>query len=298
MKQFGEFNRVKGKRVYRGFTQFELDEQYDARGAASDGQRFRDFIKKESDRAVRELNCQLDVSYGPSEDEVVDIFPADRSDSPIVLFIHGGYWRSSSQREVDLFALTFVPAGCTYISVNYSLAPSASIDEIVRQCRAAVCWTYKNAENFNGDPNKIYINGRSAGAHLAGMMLATEWERLCGCPNDIIKGATLVSGLFDLEPVRLSNVNDWARLSKESAYRNSPAHHLPSVACPLIVAWGGDETREFKRQSDIIALQWQARGWPCEKIELKNKHHFASMEDLMDKESPLTRATFQQLEIT
>lgn len=295
MSQTGELNRVKVKRVYRGFTQSELDVQYDARGAANDGQRFRDFIKKESERAVRELDCLLDISYGASEDEVVDIFPADKTGSPIVFFIHGGYWRSSCQRDVDLYALTFIPAGCTYISVNYSLAPAASIDDIVRQCRAALSWSFENAETFNGDPNKIYIIGRSAGAHLAGMMLTTDWELMYDCPKDIIKGATLVSGLFDLEPVRLSSVNNWACLSKEAAYRNSPVHHLPSAGCPLIVAWGGEETHEFKRQSDIIALQWLARGWPCEKIELVNKHHFASMEDLMDRESPLTRAVLQQL---
>ena len=290
--------RIKGKRVYREFNQRELNAQYDARGTAPDGQKFRDFLTSESERAIKELDCRLEVPYGPTLDEIIDVFPAETPGSPIVYFIHGGYWRSSNQRDLDLFALTFVPRGCAYVSVNYTLAPHATIDEIVRQCRAGLAWTYDNAESFNGDPNRIYVNGRSAGGHLTGMMLSTDWQGVWGRPDDLIKGATAVSGMFDLEPVRLSSVNDWAKMDKDEAYRNSPVHHLPKVPCPLILAWGGDETSEFKRQSDLMAMEWRARGWPCETLELPGKHHFATMPDLLDPEADLTQAVFRQMGLT
>jgi arylformamidase len=287
--------RVRGKRVYRNFPQADLDRQYDARAAAADGQKHRDFLTRESARVRAAFECRLDVPYGPSADEILDVFPAQAAGSPVVFFIHGGYWRSSSQRDLDLFAATFVPAGAAYVSVNYALAPGASIDEIVRQCRAGLAWTYRNAATFNGDPERIFINGRSAGGHLVGMMLAGGWHADRSLPADLIKGATAVSGLFDLEPVRLSSVNTWARLDRDSAWRNSPVHHVPGTGCPLLLAWGSEETAEFKRQSDLYAVAWRSRGYPCRTLELAGKHHFATMPDLMDTASPLTRAVFEQM---
>jgi len=288
-------HRIVGKKIYRGFSQAELDREYDARGAAPDGQKFRDLLKRESERARAALDCRLDVPYGPGKAEILDIFPAREAGAPLVFFIHGGYWRSSSQRDLDLFATTFVPAGAAYVSVNYALAPEASIDGIVRQCRSALAWCWKHAGDFNADPDRIYVNGRSAGGHLVGMMLAAGWREQAGLPPDLIKGATAVSGLFDLEPVRLSSVNDWARLDKESAWRNSPVHHPPARGCPLILAWGGEETAEFKRQSDLYSLAWRSRGFPCTTLELPGRHHFATMPDLLDTASPLARAVLDQM---
>ncbi len=286
--------RVKGKRVYRGFSQAELNREYDARGTATDGQHYRDLLKSESARVRGEFDCRLDVPYGDTPEEILDIFPARAPASPVVYFIHGGYWRSSSQADLDLFAATFVPAGAAYVSVNYALAPGATIDEIVRQCRAGLEWVWRNAAGFNGDPDRIHVNGRSAGGHLAGMMLATDWASR-GMPDDVIKGATAVSGLFDLEPVRLSNVNDWARLDKEAAFRNSPVHHIPPVACPLVLAWGEHDTGEFKRQSRDYGVAWAARGYPVESMELAGKHHFATMPDQLDPASGLSRAVLAQM---
>jgi arylformamidase len=287
--------RVSEKQVYRGYSQQELDVQYSARGTAPDGDKYRDFISENSARVRDERVCHVDIPYGSTPAEMVNVFPADKPVSPIVYFIHGGYWRSSSQKDVDLYADSFVPAGCAFVTVNYLLAPEASIDEIVRQCRAGLAWTHNNAASMNGDANRIYVIGRSAGGHLAGMMLADGWREEFGLPDDLIKGATVLSGLFDLEPVRLSNVNEWAQLDKEAAYRNSPVHHMPKTGCPLIVGWGENETDEFKRQSDLYRVAWQSRGWPCEVMVFPGKHHFASMPDLMYPNEPCTKAVFAQI---
>ena len=287
--------RVKGKRVYRNYSQDALNVQYDARGTAPDGDKYRDFISENSARVRDALDCRLNVPYGSGDAEIANVFPATKPGSPIVYFIHGGYWRSSSQNDVDLYAEAFVPAGCAYVTVNYALAPFVSIDEIVRQCREGLAWTHRDAGSFNGDPERIHVIGRSAGGHLTGMMLATDWSGDFGLPDDLIKGATALSGLFDLEPVRLSNVNDWAKLDKDAAHRNSPLHHLPKIGCPLILAWGEDETDEFKRQSDLYRVAWQSRGWPCQTMEFPGKHHFASMPDLMYPEEAITKAVFKQI---
>jgi arylformamidase len=284
-----------GPKVYGEFDQAELDRQYDARGASSDGQKFRDFLREESPRVRREFECRLDIPYGPSPDEKLDIFPAAAKGSPVVFFIHGGYWRSSSKDDMSVFAGTFVPAGATLVAVNYSLAPKVSVDEIVRQCRAALAWVYRNIADLGADPDRIFVNGRSAGGHLAGMMLAAGWHGGFDVPVDLIKGACAVSGLYDLEPVRLSSVNEWARLDAAAALRNSPIHHLPAAGCPLIATYGGLETDEFKRQTEIYMAAWRAAGFPCSFVPMPGRHHFATMPELLDAESPLTRAVFDQM---
>jgi arylformamidase len=287
----------KSKCVYRDYTQDELNVQYSARGTAPDGDVYRDFISENSARVREEMDCRSDVPYGPTPEEVINVFPAEKPGSPIVYFIHGGYWRSSSQNDVDLYAEALVPAGCAYVTVNYLLAPEATIDEIVRQCRTGLAWTYNNAASFNGDPNNVHVVGRSAGGHLTGMMLADGWREEFVLPDDLIKSACALSGLFDLEPVRLSNVNEWAKLDKEAADRNSPIHHMPKIPCPIIIAWGENETDEFKRQSDLYRIAWQSRGWPCEIMEFAGKHHFASMPDLMYPDEECTKALLAQIGI-
>ncbi|MHA1108417.1 MAG: alpha/beta hydrolase [Alphaproteobacteria bacterium] len=282
-------------KIYRDFDQTELDRQYDARGASPDGQSFRDFIREESPRIKKRLGGAFDLPYGPGEAELLDIFPAEEPGAPVMFFIHGGYWRSSSKDDVGLFAATFVPAGATYVAINYALAPGAAIDEIVRQCRAGLAWVYRNIADYNGDPDRIHINGRSAGGHLAGMLLAGGWQEDFGVPVDVVKGACAVSGLYDLEPVQLSSVNDWARMDAASARRNSPIHHLPEAGCPLIVTYGGLETDEFKRQTEDYMAAWRGRGFPCSYVDMPGRHHFATMPEFMDPDSLLTRAALDQM---
>ena len=285
------------KKVCRDFDQAELARQYDARGACPDGQIWRDFLTREGTRVRQEIPGRLDVAYGPSAAETLDVFPAAAAAAPVVFFIHGGYWRSSGKDAMSVYAGAFVPAGAACVSVNYALAPHVTIDEIVRQCRAALAWVHRNAADFGADPDRIHVNGRSAGAHLAAMLLATDWEGGWDLPADLIKGACVVSGLYDLEPVRLCSANQWARLDADSARRNSPLHHIPDVGCPLIVTYGGLETDEFKRQSEDYMAAWRARGHPCRYVELPDRNHFATMPELADGSNPLTRAVFEQMSL-
>ena len=283
--------------IYRDFDQATLDREYSARGTVPDFTVFsREYTRLSAD-VRKTLPGRLDVSYGPHPDEVVDVFPAGEN-APVFVFIHGGYWRTLSQRDSVFMAPCFVGEGVAVVSVNYSLAPAVSIDEIVRQCRAALAWTWRNAVQFGGDPSRIFVGGTSAGGHLAGMMLADGWREIFGVPEDLIKGALVLNGLHDLEPVMLSEANEWARLDPASARRNSPLHNLPpegAPGCPIIVSWGGSETAEFKRQSEIFAAAWAARGWPVDAFERTERNHFDIVFDLCDAASPLGRATFEMI---
>ena len=187
-------------KVYGDFTQAELDEALNARGTAPDFDEVLRRYDEDSARVRARFKGTLGIAFGPSADETLDIFPAERAGAPIQLFIHGGYWRILTRTENSFAAEALVPAGATVVVINYALAPHVSLDEIVRQCRAAIAWTWKNARSFGADPDRLFISGHSAGGHLVGMMLATDWERDFGAPADVVKGATAVSGLYDLTP--------------------------------------------------------------------------------------------------
>ena len=272
--------------VYLDFDQETLDREYSARGTVPSIDPYLVEYARRSADARSGLECRLDIAYGEHPDEVVDIFPAGDG-APVLVYIHGGYWRMLSQKESAFMAPGLVGAGAAVVTVNYSLAPGASLDEIVRQCRAAVAWTWSHAREFGGDPDRLFVCGSSAGGHLTGMMVAGGWRERAGLPPDAIKGAVPLNGLHDLEPVRLSNVNEWARLDEASARRNSPIHHLPENGCPLVISYGATETSEFKRQSRILADAWEARGWTVDIFEHPDRNHFDIVFDLDDPHSLL-----------
>ena len=150
-------------------------------------------------RPAARLDCRLGVRYGPTREEHLDIFPAGDG-APVHIFIHGGYWRRFNARDHDFLAPAFVEAGITFVSVNYALCPKVTMDEIVREVRAAVAWTHAHARGFGGDPARLTVSGHSAGGHLCAMALSTDWEGAYDLPADTLKGGVAVSGLFDLAP--------------------------------------------------------------------------------------------------
>ncbi len=282
--------------VYRDFDQETLNREYAIRDSVP-LEEFEATIARygnESAKARESLNCLEDVPYGDGADEIMDIFPATGG-APLFVFIHGGYWRMLSHKESSFMAPNLVAKGAAVATVNYSLAPAVTLDEIVRQCRAAIAFLHANAATYGADPDRIHICGNSAGGHLVGMLAAGGWHAEFGVPEDVIKSVCAVSGLHDLEPVRLSNANEWARLDEVSARRNSPIHHLPERGCPLIVSHGGNETAEFKRQTIEYADAWRAKGFTCEHIDCSSFNHFDIVFDLNDPNGGLARAVLDQM---
>lgn len=278
--------------IYGDFDQQGLDREYNARGTVDDAELFIREYGGRSEDARKGLSCQLDVSYGAHPDMVVDLFPAGK-DAPVFVFIHGGYWRALSQKESAFMAPAFVARGVSVVAVNYSLAPEASLDTIVQQCREALCWVRREGPRaMEINPERIFVGGSSAGGHLTGMMVAGGWHENLGVPEELVKGAISFSGLHDLEPIRLSNINEWAQLDQESARRNSPVHHLPDGGCPLIVTVGALETSEFKRQARLYADAWQGNGGKCSHFQVAGRNHFDIVFELCDPESRVSEEVF------
>jgi len=168
------------------------------------------------------------------------------------------------------------------------------MDELVRQCRASIAWLHNHAASFGGDPRRISVSGHSAGGHLVAMLLATDWLRF-GAPPDVVKAGCAISGLYDLEPIRLCYLNAVLQLTPAAARRNSPIHLAPPRQAPLVLALGGLEGPEYDRQTAALAAAWQARGVPCDVLRLASHHHFSIVGELGDPKSELSRAIFRQI---
>jgi len=283
--------------VFLDYTQEELNWQYDHSKRFGDTSIFTTSRMKESARVRGLLKCQLDVAYGPGEDETLDIFPAERKDAPIVVFIHGGAWLRGHKDNCSYLAENLVPAGITYIATNFSSIPTVNLDEMVRQNQAALAWVHQNAASFGGDPNRIHVTGHSSGGHLSGMMLVTDWEKQYGLPHDLIKGASCFSGMYNLEAVRLTHRNAYLKLDKDQCRRNSAIHNIADYGAPLIIGCGEFDTLEFHRQPLEFAKAWEARGYQQEFIELEGLHHFVVADAYGDPESPLHKALLKQIGI-
>jgi len=197
--------------------------------------------------------------------------------------------------DFSFVAHAFQPAGAAVVVINYALMPAVAMDELVRQCRASVAWVYRNAPSFGGDPHRIFVSGHSAGGHLVAMLLATDWPAFAGLPADVVKGGAGISGLYDLEPIRLCYLNDTLQLGPDAARRNSPVHLLPGSRAPLLLPVGGLEGPEYHRQSEDLAAAWRARGVPCEVMDLAGIQHFSIVSQLEDPTSDLGRAILRQM---
>ena len=166
-----------------------------------------------------------DVAYGDLPVETLDIFPAERHDAPILIMIHGGYWYSLDKHHDSFVAEGCRPHGVATVVINYGLAPDYRMDEIVRQNRAAAAWVWRNAASIGGDPRRIHALGQSAGGHLAAMLLATDWPAFgSGLPADLVKSAVSISGIYDLEPIRLCYLNDKVGMDADGGAAEQPGH--------------------------------------------------------------------------
>ncbi len=284
--------------LYLNYDQAGLDAQYNLRAAVP---AFPDFVADWAERSTRarsEVDCMVNLAYGPAPAEKLDLFPAGPG-APVHLFIHGGYWQSMDKDHFGFVAQGLVPKGAAVAVNDYALAPDVGMDEIVRQNRAALAWLWRHVADFGGDPNRIFVSGHSAGGHLTAMLLATDWPAFDpGLPKDLVKGGMAISGLFDLEPVRLCYLNQVLGMDAATAQRNSPVALVDRLAAnpaPLGLCVGGDETDEFHRQQAEFAARLTAAGRRPAIIDMPGFHHFDLVCELTDPASPLTRAILRQM---
>ena len=273
---------------YREFeNQEQIDAQYNASRTVADPAAELKHYVDQSQRARESLRCTLDIPFGPTLAETLDIFPAAQTNAPVFIFFHGGYWRALSSKDFSAVALGLVPLGFTTVVVNYALCPAVSIDEITRQARAAVAWVLRHIGKHGGDAERVAIGGHSAGAHLAAMCLSTRWAEDYGLPADPIKAALLVSGLYDLEPLRHSYLQPQIQLDDGIIRRNSPAFVVQPCSTPIWATWGERETQEFARQASVYLAAWRAAGNSGSLSALPGAHHFSAIHGFEDKQSAL-----------
>jgi len=286
--------------VYANFDQGALDREYSPSSMIDDINVYLDQYQRTSDaaksKALQDKLCKPDLRYGEGTEETLDFFlPGDAGRAPLQVFIHGGYWQLLSKDESCFAAPMFQQSGSAFAAINYTLAPQQSLTGIVEENRRAIAWMYHHAGELGFDRERIYLSGHSAGAHLAMMMLLTDWPQ-CGLPTDVIKGVCAVSGVFDLEPVRLSYVNEKVGMDAGEAGRNSPIRHGMSNRCPVIFAYGENETAEFKRQTDEYGSVLRHAGNPVALREIAERNHFDVILDLADAGTWLSRQVLEQMD--
>ena len=228
------------------------------------------------------MTCALDEAYGDEPGETLDVFPARAAGSPVLVFVHGGYWRSLDKADHSFVAPAFVQAGAMVVVPNYALCPAVTIEQIALQTTRALAWVARNASRYGGDPQRIVVVGHSAGGHLAAMLLACRWTQVgADLPQRLVRGAMSISGLYDLEPVRQTPVVQAdVRLTPAAVRRLSPAF-FARPAGPLVALVGGSESEEFLRQNQLIRDQWGPDSVPvCE--ALPGLNHFTVLHDLVD----------------
>jgi arylformamidase len=282
--------------VYKGFHPDEMEFQYNPRVSVPEYPELAK-VRAAQARTVREsAKSWLNVSYGASPREKLDIYAADNPRGPVLVFIHGGYWRSGSKEDNCNFVPTFTRRGATVVMVEYALCPQVTVTDIVRQTRAAIAWVYKNIRTYGGDPAKLFVSGHSAGGHLTAMALAHDWMK-DGLPADLIKGAVATSGVYDLQMVMKISVQEQVRMTPDAAKLNSPLVNPPRVKCPLVIAVGGDEPKGWQQMSEDYLQYCKQNGMNAEYLIEPGANHYTMSEHLLNESSPLTRAMIKQMGI-
>lgn len=248
----------------------------------------------EQSAATRRLRaCLIDLAYGETAGERLDLFPARRDGAPLLVFIHGGYWRSLDKSDFSWVAPPFVNHGVSVALLNYGLSPKTPIEEIVRQMLRAHAWLYRNADRFGFDPTRIYTAGHSAGAHLTAMMMAALWPVFgADLPADLVKGGLAVSGIYDLEPLLYAPfLAADLQLTPQRARKLSPVLLPPATERPLYTAVGGLESGEFRRQNALLGKAWRRN--VLRDVPMPNLHHLNVIDELANPASPLFDAALE-----
>jgi arylformamidase len=269
------------------FDPIWLDRMYNNRALVPDHARhFGQWAEASEDARDAHPN-HLNIAYGDSAMEKLDVFPSKQPGAPVVVFIHGGYWRSLDKSDHSFIAPAFTNQGACVVVPNYALCPAVTIPQIVMQMVKALAWTYRNASKYGGDPSRITVIGHSAGGHLAAMLLACQWSVYAkDLPSDVVKNALSISGLYDLEPImHTAFLQESLRLTPEQVLLASPAWMPRPRQGKLYALVGADESAEFVRHNQLMQTAWGKKVVPvCESIPERN--HFSILEDLT---APWTR---------
>ncbi len=266
---------------------------------------YRPFVQAYVDRsaAVRQRHTgRCGLAYGPAASQTLDLFlpPPTRAGAPLpplLVFIHGGYWQELSKNESLFAADGCLAAGAAFAAIDYTLAPHATVEQMVCECRTALRWLHAHAAELGFDGRRIVVAGSSAGAHLGAMCCLRGWPGDADLPTGLPAAAVLVSGIYELVPLIGTSINAVPALTQASAARVSPLRFDLTGFPPALVCWGEIETDAFKRQSQAFGDSIEAAtGRPVPRVEAPGRNHFDVILDLARTGSALGDATLRLLE--
>lgn len=265
-------------------TSDAISVQLDMTGAMADVIPYLEFCAVQSRRVREAIDHLADVRVGSRDEERLDAFPARQPRSPIVVFVHGGWWMSNTRKHRSYLAHPLLAHGFAAIISDYALCPKVRIPDISAATRAAVAWAFEHAAEINGDPDRIFVVGHSAGGQQAGMMAVTDW-RACGLPSDVVKGAVPMSGIFDMRVIRRSYLQPYVQLTGETELSESPLFHIPETAPPVRAMVGGEESVEFHRQARLFVAAYSAKGHRADYVPVAGEDHATYLASMGDPDS-------------
>ena len=276
-------------RPWAGLTAGEHEFHYNPQAAVPDFKQSQARREAPNAAARAQLRCIADLAYGDHPLQRLDVYPAAAAGAPAHLFLHGGYWRAQDKQNFAFLAAPLVARGVCAVIVNYELCPASTLDGVVGSALAAIDWTSRNIARHGGDPDRLTISGHSAGAHLAAAALATDWTAR-GLRGDVIKGAVMISGIFDPAPARATSVDVDLRLTPELIARHDYERAIPRVTCPSWIIAGGREPWHWIDQSFRYAHHLRRHGGDPGVIVSPGFHHFDILDQYRDSASDVARA--------
>jgi arylformamidase len=274
-------------KVFLHYSQAELDSNYDQQAHAPNAKAITSLYPQQSADARAQF-VHATHAYGTHADELLDFFPAEDPGRPTLIFLHGGAWQRYTKDDFSFIAPGFVQAGINCAILNFSKLPAMRLPEVIAQVRRAIVWLARNAAMLRIDAGKFYLCGHSSGAQMSAMLLVTDWS-MQGVDAHPLRGATLISGSYDLKPVLLSARSAYVLLSAEEEHAFSPIRHVTAETPPTIVAYAGHDSAEFQRHSEELAAALQRADALTGKVRFDGLNHFEIMATLGQPEHDLPR---------
>jgi arylformamidase len=281
---------TKGPKVFLEYDQVELDAMYNQAAYASNAAQIQRRYSINSDFARARLGAPERRAYGSADIEKVDIFSSKRPNAPVCIFIHGGAWRVGSAKDWGFLAEPYVNTGTHFVIPDFAPVTElgGSLLAMEQQVRRAIQWVQDKADTFGGNPERVYLSGHSSGAHLA----AAAITRL---PEGVVRGALLVSGMYDLRGPRLSARSSYVKFDDRIEDELSPQRHIDKIRVPVVIAYSNLDTPEFQRQSRDFIASLRAAGKPVREIVGDAYNHFEFIETLANPYGVLGHAALEMM---
>ena len=273
--------------LYKGMDAQTLEAEYNLR--ARRGPDFDDLVQRWLERSAAHRDAsgaRVDLAYGDGEREKLDWFFGGDANGPLLVYIHGGYWQRGDKNMYSFVTEAFIRHGVSVAVLNYNLTPSVRMGQIPPQIRKSVAWLWHNAFELGFSREKLFISGHSAGGHLTAMMMATNWPEFDSqLPLDLVRAGIPISGLYELEPLVHTSLNEGPQMDIAEAHAESPCFIPPLTNAPQLVVVGGGETSEFFRQADDYADQYRTAERTMERYDVPDDDHFDELERLAEDHS-------------